>query len=108
MMDQNDERDLYQEWRKFDQRLTALYEKEAWKFLPKLEKLIKEKLGWRKKFPEDDYERFQSFMTFIESVYLRPSLGITDDRPWSDLDSGTGSDETDSEPDDTDGTQSWV
>lgn len=91
-MDSADEEDIYREWKKLDHKLTFYYEKEAWKFLPKMDKLVKEKLGWRRKFPEDDFERFQKFMSFIEDVYLRPSL--QDDRPSNDSNSSSSSDET--------------
>lgn len=75
-MDEKDRADLYAEWRKFDQRLTDLFEKESYKFLPKLEKIIQEKIGWRRKYPENEYERFLKFMSYVENVYLKPSLNF--------------------------------
>jgi hypothetical protein len=46
-----------------------------------LDKTVKERLGWRRRDPADDYERFQSFMMFVENVYLTPSIY------WNDCDS---------------------
>lgn len=73
-MDSDDERILYQFWQDLDTKLIEIYEKECWRALPKLDKLVKERLGWRRREPDDDFERFNAFMGFIESVYLRPTL----------------------------------
>lgn len=78
-MDDQDRSELYQEWQKFDSRLLDLYEKEAYKFLPKIEKIIKERIGWRKKYPENEYQRFTIFMDYVERVYLKPSLNLNQD-----------------------------
>ena len=75
-MDSDDDRDLYGEWVKFDKRMRELYEKEAYKFSRKLDKLVKERLGWRKRDPETEAERFDRFMEYVEDVYLKPSLNL--------------------------------
>jgi hypothetical protein len=94
-MDARDKAELYGEWQKFDSRLLDLYEKEAYKFMPKIEKLIKERIGWRKRSPENDYQRFAMFMDYVEKVYLKPSLNLDQDAgdcfvdsdySWSDED----------------------
>lgn len=98
-MDDQDRADIYQAWKEFDDKLIYHYEKESWKFMPKLDKLVKEKLGWRKSDPEDAFDRFQQFMIFVKDVYLRPSLGITHDCDWRDIDSSGSDTEPDPDPD---------
>jgi hypothetical protein len=73
-MDSDDEKDLFHVWKRFDDQLNTATEKIVWKFIPVLDKFVKEKLGWRRKKPEDDFERFQEFMTYVKTVYLIPSL----------------------------------
>jgi hypothetical protein len=93
-MDTQDNQDLFIFWKSFDERLKTVYEKEVWKALPRLDKLVREKLGWRKRHPEDDYERFREFMMYVEDVYLKPSLSCNDST-WSDSSGSLESDESD-------------
>jgi len=90
-MDEDDQRDLYVFWAKLDGRLLDLYEREAWKILPSMDKLVRERLGWPGKSPEEMLDRFNIFMEFIQKVYLRPSLNIR--TPTPDDSSGNDSDD---------------
>jgi hypothetical protein len=92
-MDIEDQKLLWNEWKKFDNRMNELYEKEAYKFLPKLDKLVKEKLGWRRRKPEDDLERFWFFMNFVDQVYLKPSLNLDLNDSLGDSGSSSSSDD---------------
>jgi hypothetical protein len=90
-MDSDDERDLSLIWTKFDRRMNDIYERETHKFMLTLDKAVRERLGWRGKKPEDDYERFQIFMDFVNDVYLTPSI-YWNDCTSSDRDSIHGAD----------------
>lgn len=91
-MDADDLAVIRQLFTQFDERLTSKIEAECWKILPKLDKAVREKLGWRRCDPQDDLQRFSSFVQWMEDVYLRPSLGM-DDSTWSDSGSEYGSDD---------------
>lgn len=92
-MDSDDERDLKQIWTKFDSRMNDIYERETHKFMLTLDKTVRERLGWRGKNPEGEYERFQIFMDFVNDVYLTPSL-YWNDCGSSDRDSIHGNSES--------------
>ena len=77
-MDSDDDQVLYQIWKTLDTRLTNLYEKEVYKFLPLLDKTVRDRIGWRKMYPENEFERFEKFMCLVEEVYLTPSLQWND------------------------------
>lgn len=95
-MDKDDENVLWDFFKSFDQRLTNVYERECWKALTKIDKIVREQLGWRRMSPDDQLDRFNSFMDWITEVYLRPSLGQEqdDDCSWSDSGSGCGTDDS--------------
>lgn len=92
-MDNDDKNILWDFFKSFDERLISVYERECWKALPKLDKTVRERLGWRRCNPEDQLDRFNNFMDWVMDVYLRPSLGVIteDDCSWSDSGSDSGS-----------------
>lgn len=92
-MEPEDRDDLYPIWSKLDDRLVNFYEREIFKFLPTLDKVIRERIGWRRRYPEDKMERYQRFLDLVEEVYLTPSLY------WKDNDSNRNS------GDDSDGSE---
>lgn len=73
-MDSEDERTLHPLWNEFDAEVNQAIEKIAWKYLPKLDKLCAERLGYGTPPGEERFERFNCLCGFVERVYLKPLL----------------------------------